>query len=341
MGVLDGYNPVTLQFVANALRTFDTPKQNLDLTNDADRHLISTVSDTIPASGHESVRNGDGTALTIAQIATAANLTSAQVQDIAGRLYTATGKKRKRMSGINEISIVIPPSSSQAQVERDEAINKLTNLLGGGDLYHYIDSSPLGMWAYLFIVYAYVDGAVTVGTVSCSGVTHPPDGSNLLATVDPGVGIFTWATVGALPKIRLSSGSGNGVSPPAGNNNYYVWNIPGNSPSAAADFTNAVTLIGDSLAGGIITNVISHAYLKYVDSVSGAWQVSAVYFGAGSSEYAASSPVVLPNNNILYVVICSGNPHPPTGSLQPAVSIPSFAQSFTTITAPLSFGPQR
>ncbi len=91
MGVLDGYNPVTLQFVADALRTFNASKQNLDMTKDADRHLSSTVSDTIQSSGHESVRNGDGTALTIAQIATAANLTSAQVQDIAGRLYTTTG----------------------------------------------------------------------------------------------------------------------------------------------------------------------------------------------------------------------------------------------------------
>lgn len=346
MGVLDGYNPVTLQFVADALRTFNAPKQNLDLTKDADRHLISTILDTTP-SGHESVRNADGTALTIAQIATAANLTSAQVQDIASRLYTtAIGRKKKKEEAMNRINIVVPSNFAAQQVinMRDEYISKLLASIGQpGDLFHYVDNSPLGMWSYFFSTFGFIDGIYTVASVSCSGVTTPPDGSYLAAVADPGVGTSyssLWVPVGALPSIVTSADS-KGISPPAGNNNFYVWRIPANSPAAATDFTTAVTAIGDALAGGIVTNVISHLYLKYVDSISGAWQVNALYFGAGSAEYAATTPAVIPNNNIQYVVTCAGTPHPPAGSSFPAVTIPSFAQSFTTITAPLSFGPQR
>jgi hypothetical protein len=85
MALLDGYAPTTLQFVANALRTQLMNAPNLDLTTEGSRKKISTSSDR-NRSGQPAVRNGDGTALTIAQIATAANLTVAQVTDLAGRL---------------------------------------------------------------------------------------------------------------------------------------------------------------------------------------------------------------------------------------------------------------
>jgi hypothetical protein len=86
MGVVDGYDANRLQFVANALRTANMGTPNLDLTLAGARQAISTSIDTIRKSGQPAVRNGDGTALTIAQIATAANLTVTQVTDIAGRI---------------------------------------------------------------------------------------------------------------------------------------------------------------------------------------------------------------------------------------------------------------
>lgn len=58
---------------------------NLDLSVDDNRKRISTRRDRNTA-GKDAIRNGDGTALTIAQIAAAANLTTAQVTDIAGRI---------------------------------------------------------------------------------------------------------------------------------------------------------------------------------------------------------------------------------------------------------------
>jgi hypothetical protein len=86
MGVVDGYDSARLQFVVDALRTVNMGAPNLDLTMESSRQRLSTNRDTIRASGHSAVRNGDGTAMTIAQIATAANLTVAQVTDIAGRI---------------------------------------------------------------------------------------------------------------------------------------------------------------------------------------------------------------------------------------------------------------
>jgi hypothetical protein len=86
MGVLDGYDSKRLQFVADALRTMNMAMPNLDLSKEGSRRAISTSADALRISGHAAVRNGDGTALTIAQIATAANLTVAQVTDLAGRL---------------------------------------------------------------------------------------------------------------------------------------------------------------------------------------------------------------------------------------------------------------
>jgi hypothetical protein len=86
MGVLDGYDSSRLQFVADALRTINMKMPNLDLTKENDRKKLSTISDTTANSGHAAVRNGDGTAMTVAQIATAANLTVAQVTDLLGRL---------------------------------------------------------------------------------------------------------------------------------------------------------------------------------------------------------------------------------------------------------------
>jgi hypothetical protein len=84
MGVLDGYDSSRLQFVADALRT--SSHMALDLAKESDRKKISTRDDILRSNGHIAVRNSDGTGMTIAQIATAANLTSAQVQDLAGRL---------------------------------------------------------------------------------------------------------------------------------------------------------------------------------------------------------------------------------------------------------------
>jgi hypothetical protein len=84
MGVVDGYSPSTLQFVADALRSVHAVPP--DLTTAAGRILLNSERDFSPKSGHRAIRNPDGTTLTLAQIATAANLTVAQVTDIAGRL---------------------------------------------------------------------------------------------------------------------------------------------------------------------------------------------------------------------------------------------------------------
>lgn len=86
MGVVDGYNASTLQFVVNALRTSTGSAAPLDLTKESDRKKINTDRDAVQKTGQLAIRNADGTPLTIAQIATAANLTVAQVTDIAGRI---------------------------------------------------------------------------------------------------------------------------------------------------------------------------------------------------------------------------------------------------------------
>jgi len=85
MALLDGYDASRLQFVVDALRTMSSPTQ-LDLTVERDRKKISTIDDTLRSNGHRAIRNADGTGMTIAQIATASGLTSAQVQDIVGRI---------------------------------------------------------------------------------------------------------------------------------------------------------------------------------------------------------------------------------------------------------------
>lgn len=85
MAATDFVNASTLQFVVDALRTATSPTV-VDLTMEKDRKKISTINDTLRSNGHGAIRNSDGTALTIAQIATAANLTTAQVTDIAGRI---------------------------------------------------------------------------------------------------------------------------------------------------------------------------------------------------------------------------------------------------------------
>ena len=71
--------------MADALRTMSSPTA-LDLTADGDRRKISTNRDLLRSNGHTAIRNSDGTGMTIAQIATAAGLTTAQVTDLAGRL---------------------------------------------------------------------------------------------------------------------------------------------------------------------------------------------------------------------------------------------------------------
>lgn len=247
--------------------------------------------------------------------------------------------------GINRISIVVPSgSSAQLALVRDEKISKLSLSLGEppGDLWHYVDNSPLGMWAYQYETFVFSNGILTVGTVSCSGMAHPPSGSNLLAVADPGAGSNTWTVVGALPIIRTSGDQGS-VSPPAGNNNYYVWPVSGNSPTVVADFTAAVGAIAAALAGPINGNFVAVRYFKYVDSVSGAWQFSAAFFGPGATVSGNTGSVtVSPTSNILYAVTCAGTPNPPAGSSSPAVACPSFAQTpIVTIGSPLNFGPQR
>lgn len=83
MAVGDGISPSTLQFVIAAFRT--GVGGNLDMTSDSNRRKMGTDRDN-HQFGKPAVRNGDGTAMTIAQIASAANLTTAQVIDIAGRI---------------------------------------------------------------------------------------------------------------------------------------------------------------------------------------------------------------------------------------------------------------
>lgn len=78
-----GISPSTLQFVIAAFRT--GLGGNLDLTSTTNRRKMATDEDQ-HGYGKRAVRNGDGTSMTIAQIATAANLTTAQVIDIAGRI---------------------------------------------------------------------------------------------------------------------------------------------------------------------------------------------------------------------------------------------------------------
>jgi hypothetical protein len=85
VGVADGYDPSRLQFVVDALRT-TTSTPPLDLTQNSHRARMATDQDVSRKSSRPAVRNGDGTALTVAQIATAANLTVAQITDIFGRL---------------------------------------------------------------------------------------------------------------------------------------------------------------------------------------------------------------------------------------------------------------
>ena len=85
MGVLDGYDANRLQFVVDALRTAQSPTV-VDLTMNRDRGKLATQDDYLRARGRPAIRNSDGTGMTYAQIATAAGLTTAQVQDIAGRL---------------------------------------------------------------------------------------------------------------------------------------------------------------------------------------------------------------------------------------------------------------
>lgn len=245
------------------------------------------------------------------------------------------------MSKLNRISVVVPGNSASAAAERDGWVAVFTAILGTPSavvLERYNDTaSGFASWGYYGKLFGLAGGEPMVCTVSCTGITHPPLGANIQFVVDPGPGTtYVWNPVGAVPSLMTSAGNGGGISPPAGNNNYYVWNIPGISPTAPADFTAAVTAVNNAVPGTTVRQGF-----KYVDSISGAWQVWWICFGAGSAEYAASAATILANNNILYMVTSSGTPHPPTGSSQPAVALPAFTQIFTSIDAPLSFGPQR
>jgi hypothetical protein len=241
------------------------------------------------------------------------------------------------VGGINRLDIVIPLSASaQLATVRDECISKVSLALGSppGDLWRYVDNSPVLAWGYQYETFVYnTNGILTVATVSLSGITHPPDGSDLLAVADPGVGTNTWTSVGGLPIIRTSNGNGGGGSLPAQNSGYNVWRIAGNSPTVVADFTAAITAVNASLSP--FTTV---KYFKYVDSVSAAWQVSALWFSPGFTGIVQGN---YPNDNIFYIVTCSGCLHPQVGSAQPAVALPAFTQTFTSLSAPLNFSPQR
>lgn len=83
MADLISISPFTLQFVLDSLRTAHVG--TLDLTSETNRKLLNTRRDK-SIVGKPAIRNGDGTAMTVAQIATAANLTVAQVNDLAGRI---------------------------------------------------------------------------------------------------------------------------------------------------------------------------------------------------------------------------------------------------------------
>lgn len=84
MALTDGVGPSTLQFVADALRTMNASEPALDMTKESNRQNVGRGM--LRSSGHAAVRNADGTALTIAQIATAANLTTDQVTEMANRV---------------------------------------------------------------------------------------------------------------------------------------------------------------------------------------------------------------------------------------------------------------
>jgi hypothetical protein len=228
---------------------------------------------------------------------------------------------------INRIAITIPGSSSSAAGQRDEEIARLQTIGITFDFYRYQDvRSGLGMWGYYAYGYAFVDGICTVATVTCTGMSNPPTGSDQVAASDPGPGTtFTWNGIGAPHRVMTSDGSNGGGSAPSQNNNHWIWRIAANSGSAAADFTAAITEINARFSAA------NSQYFKYVDAVSGAWAVYAIwtYFTT-----AANAPVRI-------VLTCSGTPNPPTGSPQPAVALPAFTQTFVTLHCPLNYGPGR
>ena len=201
------------------------------------------------------------------------------------------------MSGLNRINVVVPGSSSNAASERDVHISRLT-VMGISDWwnYRYVDTSPLGIWGYYAFGYDYVDGIVTVATVTCTGMAHPPSGSNLVAMPDPGPGTNTWASTFAPFSISTSSGDGRGGggTRPSQNNNLWTWPIPGNSPTVVADFTAAISKMTTLITAGTVN------YYKYVDSVSGAWSVYAVGLNV---DQVGSTGLPTP---ICTMVTCSG-----------------------------------
>jgi hypothetical protein len=85
MGVVDG---CMIRQDCSSLRMLCDGKAAyvIDLTMTNHRKKISTNDDILQTNGRRAIRNADGTGMTLAQIATAANLTVAQVTDIAGRL---------------------------------------------------------------------------------------------------------------------------------------------------------------------------------------------------------------------------------------------------------------
>jgi hypothetical protein len=243
---------------------------------------------------------------------------------------------------INRIAITIPGSSSSAAGQRDEEIGRLAGLGITFDFYRYQDTrSGLGMWGYYAYGYAFNSGICTVATVTCAGMATPPTGSDQVAMADPGPGAtYTWNGIGAPQSIMTeddsnaaaapgqnsySSASNRAAGVPPQDNNYWTWRIAANSGSAPADFTAAITEINARFSAA------NSQYFKYVDAVSGAWAVYAVwtYFATN-----ANAPVRI-------VLTCSGSPNPPTGSSLPAVAMPAFTQTFVTLHCPLSYGPGR
>lgn len=227
----------------------------------------------------------------------------------------------------NRISINIPGSSATAAAERDEAITKLKALGIVFDLYHYSDiNSGNGIWGYYAVAYDYVDGLYSIAAVTCTGMTHPPSGSDLVAMPDPGPGAFVWASLGAPFSVKMSGDGSDDIVIPPQNPNYWVWPIAANAPTVVTDWNNAIQKCSQ------VANNFN--YYKYVDATSGAW---AVYAITEENNAAGGPPIFL-------MVTCAGTPHPPTGSMAPAVPMPAFtvpAGSFIPISCPLIFGPKR
>jgi hypothetical protein len=253
-----------------------------------------------------------------------------------------TARQRRRLDhmSVNRIDVVVPGTSANAGAQRDIHVQQFLNMgLTNPVFLKYNDiNSGWGTWWYYIVLMGTSShvNVVTVATVTCTGMLVPPSGSNIQAASDPTTaGPFAdlYADCGAPIALSIPVVGGSGQAP-AQNSSGYVLRIPSSSSTAAADFTSGISKLGLNMPA-----TITPFLYKYVDSVSGAWQVSCVWWAPAISNPAGT--VSVPSSNIMAVVTCSGTPHPPTGSGIPGIAIPGFAQTFVTITAPLNFGPMR